>query len=108
MEKTIIELISEIDEFVEIHKMFDDKDMDMALSKIVRIISNPDINPAAAATAVIHLQGLATKFYVQASYIKNVSKPKPATDEYQRKNMLFAMHAGLTELVAALKYQVRQ
>jgi hypothetical protein len=108
MEKTILELISEVDEFVDIHEMFNDKDMDMALSKIVRIISNPDINPAAAATAVIHLQGLATKFYVQASYIKNVSKPKAGTDEYAKKNMLFAIASALNELVAALKYGVRQ
>ena len=104
---SVLELISQVDEFTEMHKMFDDKDMDMALSKIVRIISNPDINPASATTAIIHLQGLSGKFYIQASYLKNVVKPKAGTDDYNRKNMLYAMATALDQLVAALKYAVR-
>lgn len=104
---TVLELVSQVDEFMDLHTMFDDKDMDMALSKIVRIVSNPDINPAAATTAIIHLQGLSSKFYVQASYLKNVSKPKAGTDDYNRKNMLYAMSTALDSLVAALKYAVR-
>jgi hypothetical protein len=106
-EKTILEYISDVDEFMEMHDQFDDRDLDVALSKIVRIIANPDINPAAATTAIIHLQGLSSKFYIQASYMKNVSKPKPGTEEYQKKNMFYAMATALDTLVAALKYAVR-
>jgi hypothetical protein len=106
-EQTILELISQVDEFLEMHEIFDDRDFDLALSKIVRIISNPDINPASATTAIIHLQGLSSKFYIQASYMKNVSKPKPGSEEYQKKNMFYAMATALDNLVAALKYAVR-
>lgn len=106
-DKTVLELISEVDEFIEMHDMFNDPDMDIALSKIVRIITSPDINPAVATTAIIHLQGLSSKFYIQASYLKNVSKPKAGTDDYNRKNMLFAMSTALDALIAALKYGAR-
>lgn len=106
-EKTVLELISEVDEFLEMHKEFNDGDLDIALSKIVRIIMNPDINPAVATTAIIHLQGLSSKFYIQASYMKNVSKPKPGTQEYQKKNMFYAMNEALNQLINALKYAVR-
>jgi hypothetical protein len=106
-EKTILELISEIDEFIEISNLFSDKDMDTALSKVVRIIANPDINPASATIAIIHLQGLSSKFYIQASYMKNVSKPKAGSEEYHKKNMLFAMSTALDSLIAALKYGAR-
>jgi hypothetical protein len=106
-EKTILELISQVDEFLEMHDLFDDKDFDLALSKVVRIISNPDINPASATTAIIHLQGLSSKFYIQASYLKNISKPRPGTKEYQKKNMFYAMATALNDLVAALKYAVK-
>jgi hypothetical protein len=103
-DESVIELISKVDEFTEISNLFDDRDMDIALSKVVRIIANPDINSAAATTAIIHLQGLSSKFYIQASYMKNVSKPSPGTDEYKRKNMLFAMATALDNLIQALKY----
>jgi hypothetical protein len=106
-EQTILELISKVDEFMEMHEEFDDRDLDLALSKIVRIISNPDINPSSATTAIIHLQGLSSKFYIQASYMKNVSKPKPGSQEYQKKNMLYAIATALDNLVSALKYAVR-
>lgn len=106
-DKSVLDLVSEVDEFIDLHKMFDDKDMDMALSKIVRIIANPDINPMAATTAIIHLQGLASKFYIQANYLKNITKPKAGTEEYNKKNMLFAIHQALNDLCAALKYGAR-
>jgi hypothetical protein len=106
-DKTVLELISEVDEFIEMHHMFQDADLDIALSKIVRIITNPDINPAAAVTGIIHLQGLSSKFYIQASYLKNISKPKAGTEDYSRKNMLYAMSTALDQLVAALKYMVK-
>lgn len=104
---SILELVSQVDEFLEISELFNDKDMDMALSKVVRIISDPGISPVAATTAIIHLQGLATKFYIQASYMKNVSKPKAGTEEYHKKNMLFAMATALENLISALKYGAR-
>jgi hypothetical protein len=106
-EETILELVSKVDEFLEMHEVFDDRDLDLALSKIVRIISNPDIHPASATTAIIHLQSLASKFYIQASYMKNMSKPKVGTIEYQKKNMFYAMSEALNQIVAALKYAVR-
>lgn len=107
-DKAILELISKVDEFIEISDLFNDRDMDVALSKVVRIVSNPDINPASATTAIIHLQSLATKFRIQAAWLKNCSKPKPGDDEYKKKNMLFSMVEALEALVASLKYAVRQ
>ncbi len=106
-DKTILELISKVDEFVEMSELFDDRDMDVALSKVVRIVSNPDINPAAATTAIIHLQSLASKFRIQAAWLKNCAKPKPGDEDYKKKNMLFSMVEALEALVAALKYAVR-
>lgn len=107
MSESVIDLVSQVDEFIEISELFDDKDMDTALSKVVRIIANPDINPATATTAIIHLQGLSTKFYIQANYLKNMVKPKAGSEEYTKKNMLFAMSAALDNLIAALKYGAR-
>jgi len=105
--KSVLELISEVDEFIEISDLFNDEDMDMALSKVVRIIANPDINPAAATTAIIHLQGMSSKFYIQANYLKNVVRPPAKTKDYDRKNMLFAMSTALDNLISALKYGAR-
>jgi hypothetical protein len=106
-DKTVLELISEVDEFLELHNQFQDADIDIALSKIVRIISNPDINPVSATTAIIQLQAFASKFYIQANYLKNMAKPKAGSAEYNRKNMLFSISSTLQELVASLKYAAR-
>lgn len=104
----IIELISKVDEFIEISELFDnDRDIDVTLSKIVRLIANPDLEPKSAQYAIVHLQALATKFAIQASYFKNMSKPSPGTDEYKRKNMLFSIVQALENLVQALKYLIK-
>lgn len=106
-EKTVLELISEVDEFAGMHELFKDSDLDIALSRIVRLVANPDLNPISAAQAITKLQALASKFRVQAAWLKNVEKPKPGTTEYHRKNMLYSVIEALENLVASLKYLVR-
>ena len=104
---SILELVSKVDEFMELHNIFNDEDLDSALSTVVKLISKPDIPPQAALVLITKLQAIAVKFHIQASYYKNVLKPKINSIEYQKKNMYFTMHEALNDLVAALKYNIR-
>jgi hypothetical protein len=106
-EENILELVSQVDEFFSMHEEFKDANLDFALSKIVKIIMKPDIPPQALVTLIIQLEAIAAKLHIVASYYKNVSKPKPDTVEYKKKNMYFSVAEAISSLVAALKYGVR-
>lgn len=105
--KSILELVSEVDEFVSISEIFDDEDLDIALGYIVRLIMKPDVPAQSAATLITQIQAISSKMSIIASYYKNVLKPAPGTKEYQKKNLCFTLAESLNNLVAALKYNAR-
>jgi hypothetical protein len=107
MSENILELISKVDEFVGMSELFSDSDLDFALSMICKIITKPDIPASAAVTTIVQLEAIAAKLHVQASYLKNVEKPKPNTVEYHKKNLYLSVCDALRNLTAALKYTVK-
>lgn len=106
-EMTILELISEVDEFLEMSETFNDDDLDTALGKLVKLTMKPDVPPQAAITLIVQLESIAAKLYIQASYAKNVSKPKVGETAYVKKNMYFSIAEALRNITAALKYAVK-
>lgn len=107
MADNILELISKVDEFLEMHEKFEDDDLDAALGKIVKIIMKPDIPPQATVELIVQLQAISSKLYIQASWLKNAVKPKAGSIDYERKNMYYSISQAISDLCAALKYNVR-
>lgn len=103
----VIELVSRVDSFLSLSDKFVDEDLDMALSRIVKLILKPDIPAQTAVTTIVQLQAIAAKLYIEASYFKNIERPKSGTLDYEKKNMYFSIAEALNELIAALKYSVR-
>lgn len=106
-EKTVLEAVSDIDEFMAISQTINDKDLDDALSIIIKLIMKPDIPPQAATQLIIKLQAISTKFAIMSTYYKSVAPGKPGTDEYKKKNIYITLHESINELVSALKYNIR-
>lgn len=106
-DESILELISRVDEFLGMHDLFKDDDLDFALSRIVKIITKPDIPPQTAVNTIVQLEAIAAKLHLQACWYKNVDKPKVGTIEYQKKTMYFSFAESIRQLCAALKYVVK-
>lgn len=106
-EDNILQLISTVDEFMSMHEEFKDDNLDFALSKIVKIILNPDIPPQALTVLIIQLEAIAAKLHIVASYQKNVAKPAAGSVDFKKKNMYYSIADAISSLVQALKYGVK-
>jgi hypothetical protein len=106
-EKTVSELVSDLDkELREISLYFQDKDIDEALTAIVRLISKPDATRAAA-PLVVKLQALSTKFALAARYYMLYDTDETKEAKTRKKNTLMTLSAELEKLSNAVKYLVR-
>lgn len=106
-DRNILELISTVDEFLEMHKEFKDVDLDFALSVIIKIIGKPDIPQQALVYLIIQLEAIASKLHIVASYLKNVAKPAPGSIDFKKKNMYYSISDAISNLVSALKYGMK-
>lgn len=103
-DKTTIELISEVQEFADLHKFMEDDDVDKALEYVVKLIANPNIPGVAATRAILQLQAISAKCGILASYYTNVNKDREVA---KRKNVYYSMRDAIDKLVDALKYTAR-
>lgn len=103
-DKTILELVSEIDEFIELSNLVQDPDLDEALSLVVKLRSKPEIPAPVAAPLVVKLQALSAMFKIRA---KTLVITKAGPDAKERKDAFFTLAEQLDELADAVKYLVR-
>lgn len=103
-DKSILEYISNVDEFIQLADFMQDDQLEWALDMVVKLQMKPDIPPKVAIQLIVQLQAIASKCSVQAGYYKNIISPKAGSPEYKKKGMLYTLADAIENLVAALKY----
>lgn len=103
-DETEIQLISKIQEFVDMHEFMKDEDVDKALVYVVKLCANPNIPGVHATRAILQLQAISTKCALMATYYTNVNKDRELA---KRKNVYYSMRDAIDKLVDALKYTAR-
>lgn len=98
--KTTLELISEVDHFMSIHKFMDDEELDLALSLVVKLMKRPDVPAAKAHELIIQLQAISAKMQMSAAILGNGNEGK----DNKRKNVYYSAYHALNSLVDALKF----
>jgi hypothetical protein len=106
-DKSVLELISDVTEFNDLHDLMKDEQLDRALAIIVKLIMNPDIPSAKAPMLIIELQAISAKLSVLAAYYTTVARDKTGTLNNHKKNIYFSAKAAIDRLVDALKYAAR-
>lgn len=105
-DKSILEMISEVTEFNELHLYFKDNDVDEAMGAIIRLIARPDATRAAA-PLVVKLQALSSKFALMGKYYMLYDTDETKEAKTRKKNTLLTLSAELEKLSNAVKYLVK-
>lgn len=100
--QSTLELVSQVQQFVDLHEFMGDDDLDTALGYVVKLIARPDVPAAKAPELIVQLQAISAKMGMMASYYTNVGK------DPKKKNVYYSMRDNLDKLVDALKYAARQ
>ena len=103
-EQTVLETISKITEFNDMSEYMNDSDLDQALELIIKLISKPDVPPAAAPALIIKLQAISAKLAMQARYYTTFLK---GGENSKKKNTYYTASEAIDKLVDALKYAAR-
>ena len=106
-DKSVLELISDVTEFNDLHDLMKDEQLDRALAIIVKLIMNPDIPSAKAPMLIIELQAISAKLTVLAAYYTTIARDKSGTLNYNKKNIYYSTKEAIDRLVDALKYAAR-
>lgn len=104
IDKSVIEVISELTEFNDMKEFMNDKDLDYALDLIIKLIAKPDVPAAKAPELIIKIQALASKFAMLSRYYTTFEK---GGDNSKKKNVYYTAEEALNNLVAALKYSMK-
>lgn len=105
--ESVLELISAITEFNDIHESLKDDDLDMALANVVKLVAKPDVPYQAVTRLIVQLQALSMKFRVQGKYYVVWGGGNAGQPAKKKKEMLFTVADELNRLVDALKYLAR-
>lgn len=103
----ILELVSNVTEFNDLHDFMNDESLDEALAIIVKLSMDPDVPPAKALILIVKLQSFSAKFQMLANYYTTISPGRSGTDSNKKKNVYYSISDTLDKLVSALKYTVR-
>jgi hypothetical protein len=106
-DRSVLELVSDVTEFNDLHELMQDEQLDRALGIIVKLIMNPDIPSAKAPMLIIELQAISAKLSVLAAYYTTIARDKSGTLNYQKKNIYYSTKEAIDRLVDALKYAAR-
>ena len=99
-----INLISGITEFNDLSEFMQDKDLDIALDLIIKLISKPDVPSTTAPGLIVKLQAISAKLAIQARYYTTFEK---GGDNSKKKNTYYTAAEAIDKLVDALKYSAR-
>jgi hypothetical protein len=108
MAESVIEIISDIDGFVQLHEYLEDEDIDKALTLIVKLISNPDVVQMKVAPLIVKVQALSAKYQVLAAVHSTIAKGKAGSVDNNKKNLYYSISSALDKLAQSLKYLIRQ
>lgn len=106
-EKTMLELISEITEFNDMHEFMQDSDLDKAMAIVIKIIAKPDIPVSSATRLIVELQAMSTKFAMLAAYYATIAKDRAGTANNHKKNLYYSTKEAIDKLVDSLKYAAK-
>ena len=101
----VLETISSVTEFNDIHEFMQDDDLDRAMARIIRIIAQPEIPVDKAAVGIVQLQAMSAKFKLLAKHYTVMEK---GPDASKKKNIYYTAAESLDRIVDSLKYLVRQ
>lgn len=104
MTENVFELISTITEFNDISEYMNDKELDMALDLIIKLVSKPDVPAGTAPQLIVKLQAISAKLAIQARYYTTFEK---GGESSKRKNTYYTAAEAIDKLVDALKYSAR-
>jgi len=104
IEKTTIELISQITEFNDIKEFMQDEDLDEALALIIKLIAKPHVNAMQVPDLINKMQSLAAKFAVMSRFYTTFEK---GGDSSKKKNVYYTAEDAINKIVDALKYSAR-
>lgn len=104
--KSALELISEIHEFIDVSEFMQDDHLDKMLATVVKLIVRAgEVPPQKVPDLIVELQAMSTKFAILASYYANMGKG--GVKEVHKKNMYYTLKETLPKLADALKYQAK-
>lgn len=104
METNIFEQISEVTEFNDLSDYMQDKDLDEALSLVIKLIAKPDVPASKAPELIVRLQALSAKFAMLKRYYMTFEK---GVDASKKKNTYASMTEAIDKVVDSLKYIAR-
>jgi len=107
-EKSLLEMVSDLSkELTEISLYFKDDDVDMALTKLTKLIANPHVPANTAKPLVVQLQALSSKFALEGKVYMLYDLDITKEEKTRKKNMLLTLSAELEKLSNAVKYLVK-
>jgi hypothetical protein len=106
-DSSVLELVSQVTEFNDLHEQLQDENLDEAMAIIVKLMSKPDVPAAKAYLLIVQLQAYAAKFAMLATYYSSIDKGRVGTEQNKKKNVYYTAADSIDKLVAALKYTVR-
>lgn len=106
MSENVLENISMVTEFNDIHKFMEDEDVDRAMDLLVKLLlSKGAVPPEQARRLIVEMQALSTKFALLATYYATIGKA--GSPESHKKNVYFTLRDALTKLVDSIKYTAK-
>lgn len=106
-ETSVLELISEVREFSEMHLYFQDEDIDEALGTLIKLIAKPNVPATVAAPLVVKLQALSSKFSLMGKFYMLYDTDETKEAKTRKKNTLLTLSNELEKLSNAVKYLVK-
>jgi len=103
-ENNVIEQIGEVSEFNDLSKYMQDKDLDEALSLVIKLIVKPDVPASKAPELIVRLQAMSAKFAMQKRYYMTFEK---GTEASIKKNTYASASDAIDKIVDSLKYIAR-
>lgn len=104
-EQNMLEVISMVQEFNNLHYFMNDADVDKALARVIKLIGKPDVPPQVATKLVVELQALSAKFAIMATYYQTIGRG--SGEHAHKKNVCYTLRDALGKLSDALKYGTR-
>ena len=99
---------SEIQDFIDLHEVVQDEELQNAIDLALKCIVKPDIPVATAKKVMLQMQGYAFKFKMQGLVYMQIHKGAAATAENIKKNAYFYASEQCHELAQTLKYLSRE
>lgn len=100
--------VSEVQDFIDLHEVVADDDLQSAIDIALKCIINPNISHATARKVMLQMQGYAFKFKMQGLVYMQIHKGAAATAENIKKNAYFYASEQCHELAQTLKYLARE